>query len=124
VNLNSLVRSEGTSDSFVFRKDSAGFGIPRNELGKLDKFSEHAIEKGTASTRVYMEVSSPAGARSQSASGNLAVTSMHRGSAPPPEMSSSQSGIQNGRGVSSNMSSSPSSMRSTSSSSSPAPSHK
>jgi len=125
VNLTSLVRSEVTSDSFVFRKDSAGLGIPRDELGKLDKFSEHANEKGSASTRIYVQVSSPAGARSQSASGNLAVASMHRGSAPSSEVSAPESGFQSGRGVSSNISSSSSGMRSTSSAPSApsAPSH-
>ncbi|MGH9587314.1 MAG: DUF6600 domain-containing protein [Acidobacteriaceae bacterium] len=40
--------------SFVFRKDSAGLGIPRHELGNLRGFSRHAIQKGVATTPIYM----------------------------------------------------------------------
>src|ERR1039457_3437577 len=55
VNLRPLVRSELASpESFVFRKDSAGLGIPRDELGKLDKLSRQTVERGMASTRIYL----------------------------------------------------------------------
>ena len=43
----------GASDSFVFRHDSAGLGVPRGSLGKLDKFSEQAAQHGTATAVVY-----------------------------------------------------------------------
>ena len=123
VNLTSLVRSEVTSDSFLFRKDSAGLGVPRGELGKLDKFSEHAIEKGTVSTRIYVEAPSQAGVRSPSANGNLAVATMHRGSPPPAAGSFSQNSIQDGRSGNSNLSGPQSSSpQSTMRSASPAPS--
>ena len=36
LNLKPLVHSEVSADSFVFRKDSAGLGIPREGLGKLN----------------------------------------------------------------------------------------
>lgn len=39
--------------SFVFRKDSAGLGIPRNELGNLRGFSARAVQKGAAATPIY-----------------------------------------------------------------------
>lgn len=40
--------------SFVFRENSAGMGIPRNELGNLRGFSRHADQKGVATTPIYM----------------------------------------------------------------------
>ena len=81
-----LARSElSSSNSFVFRKDSAGFGIPRGELGQLNKFSEHAVSKGMASTTVYMSSESN-GMRSSGAS--VGATSIHRGSPPPPASTS------------------------------------
>jgi hypothetical protein len=91
-NVKPLVRSEATPDSFLFRRDSAGLGIPRDELGKLEKFSQHANDKGTAHTAIYFEASSsPAGAKGQSASASM--VSMHRGSPSPSESSySSNSG--------------------------------
>jgi hypothetical protein len=54
VNLKPLVRSEATSeDSFVFRKDSAGLGVPREGLGNLDKLSQRALDRGTSTREVY-----------------------------------------------------------------------
>jgi hypothetical protein len=46
----------GSSDSFVFRHDSAGLGVPRGSLGRLDKFSEKAAQHGSTSTVVYAPV--------------------------------------------------------------------
>jgi hypothetical protein len=55
VNLKPLVRSEAASeDSFLFRKDSAGLGVPREGLGNLNKLSQHALDRGTATRDVYM----------------------------------------------------------------------
>jgi hypothetical protein len=42
-----------THDSFVFRGDSAGMGVPRGSLGKLNSFSNQAGQHGMASTSVY-----------------------------------------------------------------------
>lgn len=54
LNLKPLVRSQVVSgDSFVFRTDSAGLGIPRQGLGQLDKFSHSALTRGTATTPIY-----------------------------------------------------------------------
>ena len=86
-----VVRSEmASSNSFVFRKDSAGLGIPRGDLGALNKFSEHAVQKGSASTSVYASVGTSASNGSMRAF-NTAVgpVSIHRGS--PPSSSSSSS---------------------------------
>jgi hypothetical protein len=53
VNLKPLVRSEAASeDSFVLRRDSAGLGIPREGLGNLNKLSQRALDRGTATTAV------------------------------------------------------------------------
>jgi hypothetical protein len=83
VNLKPLVKSEvATSDSFVFRKDSAGLGIPRDTLGKLDKFSEHTISRGTATTPIYMNTAAPASANGRPVSGAIAPNSLHKGSVP------------------------------------------
>jgi hypothetical protein len=93
-----VVRSEmASNNSFVFRKDSAGLGIPRGDLGELNKFSQHAGEKGTASTSVYLSVGgNSASSGMRSASGAIGPVSIHRGAPPPQESaSSSYSGSSN-----------------------------
>ena len=37
----------------MFRKDSAGLGVPRGSLGKLNSFSGQAVQHGMAQTSVY-----------------------------------------------------------------------
>jgi hypothetical protein len=108
VNRSPLVRSEVSADSFVFRKDSAGLGVPRQGLGNLNKFSQGAITRGVATTPVYVEGRSPenGGFRPGEArpgenrsSESLASGSIHRGSAPSPQSQTpSQSGASAGRG--------------------------
>ncbi len=81
VNQKPLVRSQlNGANSFVFRKDSAGLGIPRDELGKLKEFSERAEAKGTASTPVYMQAGAVRGTNGRESFAGVA--SMRRGSAP------------------------------------------
>ncbi len=83
VNLKPLVRSElAASNSFVFRKDSAGFGVPRDGFGKLDKVSREAVSRGASNTPVFMNV--PAGAIQNGHISNSGVSavSVHRGYAP------------------------------------------
>ena len=46
-------------DTFVFRKDSAGLGVPRESLGKLNKVSAGVAQHGSVSTPVF--VSNPVG---------------------------------------------------------------
>lgn len=54
VNRTALVHSGlDPEGSFVFRKDSAGLGVPRNELGNLRGFSKHADQRGVATTPIY-----------------------------------------------------------------------
>lgn len=84
VNLKPLVRSELTSpESFLFRKDSAGMGIPREELGKLEKLSRQTMERGSASTHIYLSAPAISSVNLRTANPGLGAVSMHRGFAPP-----------------------------------------
>jgi hypothetical protein len=82
VSLKPLVRSEAAADSFVFRKDSAGMGIPREGLGKLEKLSQNTINRGTATTPIYFSAPSSAMRNGRPTGEGIAATSIHRGSAP------------------------------------------
>jgi hypothetical protein len=87
VNLRPLVSSEATSGgTFLFRRDSAGLGIPREGLGGLSGFSRSAQLKGTASTPVYFTAGSGAVAGRTSTQG-VAPVMIHRGSPPAPAFS-------------------------------------
>jgi hypothetical protein len=91
VNQRPLIRSQvNASDSFLFRKDSAGLGIPRDELGKLNKFSERAVTHGTASTPVYTQAPVSAGGNGRATFAG--VPSMRRGSPLPAETTRSEMG--------------------------------
>jgi hypothetical protein len=81
VNLKPLVQSGVSSpDKFQFRKDSAGMGIPRDTLGRLDKLSKQADNRGVASTPIY--VTAPASANGRMNNSETVGASIHRGSAP------------------------------------------
>jgi len=75
VNMKAIPASSlGAHDTFVFRSNSAGLGVPRGSLGKLNSFSNHAETHGMASTTVYYGGrSAEGGARSESA-GNSNIT--------------------------------------------------
>jgi hypothetical protein len=106
----SAVYSElSSSGTFIFRKDSAGLGIPRDGLGKLAKFSQRTLEKGTATTPVYFEAAESVDARGRSARELVGAVTMHRGSPPPLDDSvSSQSASSGGAARSTASSSTPS----------------
>jgi hypothetical protein len=54
VNLKALPASTlSAHDTFVFRNDSAGFGVPRGSLGKLNNFANQTNQHGMATTTVY-----------------------------------------------------------------------
>ena len=83
VNLKMLTPSALDSEnSFVFRKDSAGLGVPRGSLGNLDKFSQHAIQHGATSTAIYTTAPSSTMVNGRMTSGSFAAISVHRGYAP------------------------------------------
>jgi FecR protein len=53
VNLKALpVSTLADHEKFVFRNNSAGFGVPRGTMGKLNNFSNQAAQHGMASTNV------------------------------------------------------------------------
>jgi len=81
-----------SSEKFVFRNDSAGLGVPRGSLGRLDRFSERAARRGSASTAVYSDHpmaeaggGQPRNAGPASAGMMAAAPTLHRGYAPPSE---------------------------------------
>jgi FecR protein len=54
VNLKAMPTSSlAEHDKFVFRENSAGMGVPRGSLGKLNSFSGQAMQRGVATTNVY-----------------------------------------------------------------------
>jgi FecR protein len=86
VNLKPLVRSEvASSDSFLFRRDSAGLGIPRDTLGRLDKLSRQAIEHGASTTHIFLSTPSPILTSERGPNSEFAPVSIHRGFAPAAE---------------------------------------
>ncbi len=95
VNSRPLVKSEvGSPESFVFRKDSAGLGIPRDGFGKLNGLSQRAVSHGTATTSIYMSGPTSPGANGRPVgnSTNIAATSIHRGSPPASSTNMGSSG--------------------------------
>lgn len=93
VNMKPLASSSmaAAGSSFEFRKDSAGMGVPRETLGRLDKFSNETASHGVARTSIYVSAPQPGrvGGTSSMAGASLG-TSMHRGS-PPPSSSNASS---------------------------------
>jgi FecR protein len=86
VNTRPLVLSGIASrDTFLFKSDSAGMGVPRATLGRLDKFSHQATEKGYAHTPVYITAPTPV-ASGMRPSNTMAPPTLHRGYAPSSDM--------------------------------------
>ena len=93
VSTKPLMHSEiaSSTSSFLFRKDSAGMGVPRGTLGNLQKFSRETLTHGTAQMPVYASV--PQMNRAGGAnSTNLMAGSIHRGYAPAPSSGMSERG--------------------------------
>jgi len=83
------------SRSFVFQKDSAGLGVPRDGLGKLDRFSHQTVTHGMAQTQIYATVPQPThayGVGTATGGGQGLAGSIHRGSPAPPSYSSGSMG--------------------------------
>jgi hypothetical protein len=110
VNLKPAVRSEVASpESFVFRKDSAGLGVPRETLGKLDKFSQQSIQHGMASTEIHLSAPAATSANGRTANSAIAPIAVRRGAAPSAgEASQGRESMENSGGSSSRAASSPS----------------
>lgn len=94
VNQKPLVRSEVTArDSFSFRQDSAGMGVPRGDFGKLNKFSEQVQQHGAVNQQIYLNAPAQTMPGGRPTSTAVLAGSMHRGSAPA--ASASMSGAAN-----------------------------
>jgi hypothetical protein len=92
VNLKAMPASSlGPNDKFVFRNDSAGMGVPRGSLGKLNGFSNHVIQHGAASTNVYYGGAQRGGAEAGARSA-YSGPAASRGSAGGPSYSSGMQG--------------------------------
>jgi hypothetical protein len=117
VNTKPLNVSTLASDKFVFVNDSAGMGVPRGSLGRLDKFSEGTMRHGTASTPIYFQGAVAVSQIGRMENGRMGTANMtmapvtstlRRGYAPPAESSvSSMSAGQRGVGLSPMSSSAP-----------------
>jgi hypothetical protein len=96
VNLKPLVHSGISSpESFAFRKDSAGMGIPRDSLGRLDRFSRQADSHGVSSTQIYMTAPASTNGRMNNNFEHLGA-SIHRGPAPQPGFQEPMAGAPQG----------------------------
>jgi FecR protein len=74
VNLKSMPASSlGPKDTFVFRGNSAGLGVPRGSLGKLNSFSGQTAQHGLATTNVYYG-GQRGGAEGAARSGNVGTS--------------------------------------------------
>jgi FecR protein len=82
VNSSPMTESTFKDSNFTFRKDSAGFGVPRGSLGKLDGFAKDTMHHGAANTPVYAETS-PAN-QSGSRAAQAGLTQVPRAGSPPP----------------------------------------
>jgi hypothetical protein len=92
VNTKPIAASEIASPtSFVFRKDSAGLGVPRETLGHLNKFSNESISHGSVTTRIYTSVPLTGRADGRFTTTESLATSVHRGYAPSSSSSSRDS---------------------------------
>ena len=92
VNSKPVAASEIASPtSFVFRKDSAGLGVPRDTLGNLNKFSSESMKRGTATTAIYTSVPETGRPNARMTMSQSLATTVHRGSAPSPAPSSRDS---------------------------------
>ena len=65
------------ANTFVFTKDSAGFGVPRETFGKLEKVSSQTLQHGAVTAPAYV-----APVAMSSRGGTSAVLSAHAGVAP------------------------------------------
>jgi FecR protein len=102
VNLKALPASNlADHDKFVFRSNSAGFGVPRGTMGKLNSYSNHVAQHGVATTSVMW--SSPQRSTSGEAprSGNYASPSSGMRSNAQPARSSSSGGTMSSGSMSS-----------------------
>jgi hypothetical protein len=99
VNLKSMPASGlGEKDTFVFRNNSAGLGVPRGSLGKLNSFSGQTAQRGMATTNVYYGGAPRGGAEAAGRPGNLGTSLSARPNSPAGGMQSNHSSYGGGGG--------------------------
>ncbi len=95
VNEKPLVTSKlNEGDTFVFRKDSAGLGVPRGTFGKLNHISSGVVQHGSVERPAYvtsMSTGRPLGNDTRMAV-NHGVTATHTGSGSNSSMATRSSG--------------------------------
>jgi hypothetical protein len=94
----------GSAETFVFRNDSAGLGIPRGSLGKLDTFSEQAAKHGSVNAAVHSAVAAPAQGNGRTANAGPAPSprpsyANHSGSQASPVSTHAAGGTLNSSGT-------------------------
>jgi FecR protein len=101
VNLKAIPASSLEHDKFVFRNNSAGLGVPRGSLGKLNSFSGHAEQHGMATATVYSagergsaEGGARAGNAGQASPGYSASSQSHSSMQAPASAGPSHSSMQ------------------------------
>lgn len=77
VNQKPLVVSNLNKDSFVFRKGSAGLGVPRGTFGKLNHISSDVAHHGAVERGVYFPAEGNHGAQGNMAAANRGNTAAH-----------------------------------------------
>ena len=87
-----LTVSTLSPEKFVFNKDSAGMGVPRGSLGRLDKFSEGVAKHGTVSTPVYFQGAAGAAAQNRPVQTGRMDNARTAGTAMPPATSTMRRG--------------------------------
>jgi len=99
VNLKPLVKSDVSSrESFTFRNNSAGLGVPRDGFGKLNKVAEHVQQHGSVNQPIYFSAPPQALQGARPTSTAVMAGSIHRGSAPTGgESYGNQNGANSGR---------------------------
>ena len=96
VNTKPLAVSQlASGNTFVFRKDSAGLGVPRETLGKLNKISAGVAQHGTVSTPVFVPVASPQSGHEPHTANSLTNTPTH-GNQAAANSSASRSSMSSG----------------------------
>jgi hypothetical protein len=84
VNLKAVPASTLTAhDTFVFRNDSAGLGVPRGSFGKLNSFANQTSQHGMATTSVYYggQRGAAEGGASAASAGGYSASSRSAGNA-------------------------------------------
>jgi hypothetical protein len=102
VNLKSVPTSGlSAHDTFVFRNNSAGLGVPRASLGKLNSFANQTAQHGMATTNVYYAGQrGEAGRGTADASSSMSNATLGRSSASPSSMQSAPAMSSHGAGPS------------------------